>query len=941
MVVVGYNLIIDMKKLLIIILWLISISLNAATYYVAPSTASPAGNDSNPGTIGAPWLTWNHAASVAVAGDIVYFRGGVYHLSNTTSGGGEWMSQHSGTHANPIRFFAYPMDYAAGNYPILDCSNSASMGTGHNYGITLGGGTYIHLKGLEIRNCYQKITNVLSTGIQAWNPHHITLENMRIHRISGQGMYLMPGNNDTVIVKNCDVWNNADTLNPVYSGGLGAGILLAFHGVGGGNSTGYARVTGCRVWKVSDTGYSCGNVSEGGTAVFDSCWAFNEGGLLGDGVGFKFAQSHVAYTGLRRTISHCIATHCHDRSGSGGDSGHGIAENTQIAGLVRQNVHVYNNFCYHNDWGFQNGSAITPSPDGQNLYRNNLSYANTLGNTTFGGVTYHDHNTWDSQVTVTVADFISLDTTGMAGSRQANGNLPVISFGKLTSTSDLIDAGINVGFAYSGSAPDLGWSEYSAQSPPVYPAVILVTGINVGNHQATVGCNVTDNGGGTVTARGVCWGISANPTTAGLHTTDGSGTGTFNSYITGLNGSTLYHVRAYAVNSAGTGYSTDQSFTTTPDLTTPVLTTTSISNIQQTTATSGGNITSAGYGTVTARGVCWSTSQNPTIEKSLGNTEIYSSANTDAYIRAVPVIFTEAGTILSISIYHDTGTGNFLLGVYSDVAGSPSTRLGVTSSTAVSGTTGWQTVTLISPVSVTLGQKIWLSWVFQTNPGVRYIEGSTQRALGTTTWSGGMPDPFGTSTFTYYSFSIYCNYYTGILGNKTTDGSGTGSFVSSLTSLTASTTYYVRAYATNEMGNGYGDQLTFITASAVNIPEVTTSVITDITSITATGGGNVTHDGGETVTTRGICWSTSPMPTISDSKTTDGSGEGSFVSSLTGLTNTYVYYVRAYATNSVGTGYGGQVSFTATDAIPSNLQGDYVMINGKILMVGNKVVIIH
>ncbi len=93
-------------------------------------------------------------------------------------------------------------------------------------------------------------------------------------------------------------------------------------------------------------------------------------------------------------------------------------------------------------------------------------------------------------------------------------------------------------------------------------------------------------------------------------------------------------------------------------------------------------------------------------------------------------------------------------------------------------------------------------------------------------------------------------------------------------------------------------------------PTVTTASVISITQTTATSGGNVTSDGGTTVTARGVCWNTSPNPTTANSKTTDGSGTGAFVSSLTGLTPGTPYYVRAYATNSVGTAYGNEVSFT-------------------------------
>ncbi len=97
-------------------------------------------------------------------------------------------------------------------------------------------------------------------------------------------------------------------------------------------------------------------------------------------------------------------------------------------------------------------------------------------------------------------------------------------------------------------------------------------------------------------------------------------------------------------------------------------------------------------------------------------------------------------------------------------------------------------------------------------------------------------------------------------------------------------------------------------------PVLTTSSVTNITQTTAQCGGNVTSDGGAAVTARGVCWSTSPTPTVADSKTTDGSGVGSFTSSISGLTAGTDYYVRAYATNSVGTSYGSAQTFTTTSS---------------------------
>jgi hypothetical protein len=98
------------------------------------------------------------------------------------------------------------------------------------------------------------------------------------------------------------------------------------------------------------------------------------------------------------------------------------------------------------------------------------------------------------------------------------------------------------------------------------------------------------------------------------------------------------------------------------------------------------------------------------------------------------------------------------------------------------------------------------------------------------------------------------------------------------------------------------------------LPTVTTAAPSGITATTATSGGSVTADGGATVTARGVCWSTSANPTITDGTTLDGTGAGVFTSSITGLTPGTTYHVRAYATNSVGTAYGQDLTFTTTAA---------------------------
>jgi len=157
---------------------------------------------------------------------------------------------------------------------------------------------------------------------------------------------------------------------------------------------------------------------------------------------------------------------------------------------------------------------------------------------------------------------------------------------------------------------------------------------------------------------------------------------------------------------------------------------------------------------------------------------------------------------------------------------------------------------------------------------------------------------------------------------KTSDGKGAGAFVSALTALKGNTTYYVRAYATNSAGTGYGPEVSFTTL--VDLPVITTAATSAITKVAAVSGGNVTYDGGGTITARGIVWSLTANPTLSNTKIDGGTGTGAFVSPISGLTSSTVYHVRAYATNSAGTAYGADVQFsTLADITKLWVVGDY------------------
>ena len=382
-------------------------------------------------------------------------------------------------------------------------------------------------------------------------------------------------------------------------------------------------------------------------------------------------------------------------------------------------------------------------------------------------------------------------------------------------------------------------------------------------NSVTSGGVITDGGGADITARGVCWSTSQDPTISGEHTTDGKGTGTFTSQITDLDPNTKYYVKAYATNSVGTAYGNEVNFTTTA-IVIPTVTTATVTSPGLTSAVSGGSITSDGYGAITAKGVCWSTSANPTVslltktDDGAGTTSFSSNLtnltpSTTYYYRAYAT--NSAGT----------GYGTEL----SFTTASISVPTVITTPTVTS-------ITLISAVS----------------GGTITSDGGAGITAKGVCWSTS-PTP------------------TVSLTTKTDEGAGIASFVTNITNLTAGTTYYVRAYATNSTGTGYGDAVSF-TTNPVEKPTLET-VIAETSSITQTSavsGGTISADGGGAITAKGVCWSTLPTPTVAlTTKTDQGGGSTSFVSNITNLQPGTSYFYRAYATNSAGTSYGTEHSF--------------------------------
>ena len=439
------------------------------------------------------------------------------------------------------------------------------------------------------------------------------------------------------------------------------------------------------------------------------------------------------------------------------------------------------------------------------------------------------------------------------------------------------------------------------------PTVVTKSVGEVTKTSAKVVGQVAADGGADVTERGVCWSTDGTPTILDFSVKDTEGgLGSYEIAFTDLVPNTQYYVRAYATNEAGTGYGDEKTFVTvdpeepenpenpedpenpeqpedpenpenpedpeTPEQPEdpeqpvgPVVITAEVTEITVNSAKCGGGISDGGGASVVERGVCWNTSGNPTVldftTKDGSGLGTYISNitglehNTTYYVRAYAV------------------NANGVAGYGPEVSFTTLEKLLPTVTTATE-------VTNITVRSATCGGEV----TFDGNVSV------TARGI---CWSTSQNPT--------------------IEDNKTTDGTGVGIFTSILSNLEHNTTYYVRAYVTNEVETAYGEEVTFTTLEKLLPIVTTTAEVAEITHNSATCGGEVTFNGNVSVTARGICWSTSQPPTIEDNKTTDGTGVGIFTSNLSDLESNTTYYVRAYATNEVGTSYGEEVNFTTKD----------------------------
>ena len=435
----------------VLLLFILKITTMFPQIYVAPN-----GDDTNPGTITEPFASMQRAQALASPGDTVFIRGGLYQFTEDRISKVQQnlfacisFLDKSGLPEKTIKYWAYP-----GEKPVFDFSDIAPAER-RIVGIWVDQGTeYIHIKGLEMTGIQVTIlTHTESYCIYSRGSNNI-FEQISMHDNIGTALRHYKGGNNLFL--NCDAYRNHDNVS---EDGLGSNTDgFGCHPDPG--STGNI-FRGCRAWFNSDDGFDIIRADE--AVVFENCWAFYNGfstsfQSLGDGNGFKAGgyahdlASQIPDPVPRNTIRFCVAV---SNKASGFFSNHHLAGNDW-----------YNNTAYQNNANFNMVNRQSPHIDNiwvdgyDHVLKNNLSYEPFESGTNTAYIDNEqntvENNSFDLPITLTDADFISLDQSLLSEPRKPDGSLPDVDFMRPAQGSVIKDAGVDIGFPFSGNAPDLG-----------------------------------------------------------------------------------------------------------------------------------------------------------------------------------------------------------------------------------------------------------------------------------------------------------------------------------------------------------------------------------------------------------------------------------------------------------------------------------------------------
>jgi hypothetical protein len=432
-----------MRKIFTLLLLTLSFAGNARVFYVSWS----AGNDANPGTISQPFKRIEFAVGQLAPGDTLYIRGGTHRVDKALSQVNRIYIQNKNGNVNDsINIWNYPGEFPVVNYDDQVIPGSAGDGA---VGMKIENCSYVSLKGLRITGLIQPNGSNSPAGLILYNCDRSRIRNVEVDNIQGYGIYIQNSSDNNHFL-NVDAHHIADPFTG-YEGANG------FNCTGGDLSTNIL-FEGCRAWWCADDGFDLFGVN--GVFTFKNCWSFWNGYLPGtfthpangDGQGFKLGPcANNQSANMLRTLNNCLSF---ENWATGYDQNSGSGNTCRMT--------MYNCVAYNNG---QNGFFFGANTSIQQNFKNNISNTGVWGSEIQNGPNV-SNNSWNGGVTLTNGDFISVNSAGVDGPRQADGSLPNLNYLKLITGSDLIDAGTNVGMPYNGAAPDQGAFETGTGGPP-------------------------------------------------------------------------------------------------------------------------------------------------------------------------------------------------------------------------------------------------------------------------------------------------------------------------------------------------------------------------------------------------------------------------------------------------------------------------------------------